>query len=632
MDHLFPLTLLSVLDDTSLQVCWVSLGIMVVTESVWPLLLALCFVGFALHYSRGSAAAHGTAPLPPNTVLPAMDDAPTVLAADGTIRSLSGAAAELLGYPPLALVGLPAHTIVHHDDYPHLLERLATLRRVPLAALPAAEWRLRHSDGSWRMLEITLVNAFDDPRWNGCIVRGRDLTESKAWAARLNHHTDHDDLTGLANRRGFTRRLDQAVAQSSSGFTVMFLEIDRFSTINDSLGHTVGDAVLREIGVRLQAAVHADDMVARMGSDEFMVFLANVQQPAAALASAKQLQSALAQPFWLDDVQIYLSTSVGMTIADDPAQTADSLLREADTAVHQAKMLGLSQYVLFDRASHAQIRARLQLEIDLRGALERAELALVYQPIMDLPTGETVGMEALLRWHHPKHGIILPSDFISLAEDSGLIVPIGLWTLEQACRQFQVWHDGGAFASLRSISVNLSAKQFANAQLVGNIATIIEQTGIAPQHLELEITETVVMVQVEHAVATLRQLKALGVQLAIDDFGTGYSSLSYLHSFPLDTLKVDRSFVSAMHGDYKRSEIVRTIIAMSQHLAMSVIAEGIETIEQAAALRDMGCEYGQGYHFARPLEAIHMLSWIKERELNDQRSLITDQTYIFGSA
>jgi len=436
-------------------------------------------------------------------------------------------------------------------------------------------------------------------------------------AASLDLAAFHDDLTGLPNRRAFLRQLEAALArraaQSQAVFAVLFFEIDRFSTINDSLGYAAGDQVLQEVGARLLSEAAPGDCVARMGGDEFIVLLDDIGQPDLAMAATRRLQDALSQPFRLAGQEIYISASGGVTLADDPGQTADSLLRETDTAVRQAKTYGLGQAVVFDRTIHAGVRARLQLEIDLRGALEREELSLVYQPIMDLPTGETVGMEALLRWRHPRHGMILPNEFIPLAEDTGLIVPIGLWALEQACRQFQAWHRSGALASLRCMSVNLSARQFANPNLVAHIKRIIERTGIAPGHLELEITETVVMTHAEHTLATLRELKDLGIQLAIDDFGTGYSSLSYLHRFPLDTLKVDRSFVSAMHSDHKRSEIVRTIIAMSRHLAMSVIAEGIETTEQAAALRDMGCAYGQGYHFARPLEAKHMLSWIQQR-------------------
>jgi diguanylate cyclase (GGDEF)-like protein/PAS domain S-box-containing protein len=541
----------------------------------------------------------------------------TVLALDGTIRSASPLSSALLGYPPDALAGMHLHHLLHPSDHAALRAALNDLHGSSGGSLPPAEYRLRHRNGSWRVVEVTLVNAFDDPQVNGCIVHGRDVTEHRELAARLEYVSFHDDLTGLPNRRGFLRQLEQALAcraaQAEAAFAVLIFEIDRFSTINESLGHAAGDQVLQEVSARLLQGAAAGDCVARMGGDEFVVLLGGISQADQALAAARRVQDALGQPFRLSGQEIYISASGGVAIGDDPRQNADSLLREADTAVRQAKTYGLSQAVVFDRATQAGVRARLQLEIDLRGALEREELRLVYQPIMDLPTGETIGMEALLRWNHPQHGMVLPSEFIPLAEDTGLIVPIGLWALEQACRQFQIWHRSGDLTSLRCMSVNLSARQFANPNLVANIKRIIERTGISPRHLELEITETVVMTHAEHTLATLRELKELGIQLAIDDFGTGYSSLSYLHSFPLDTLKVDRSFVSAMHSDHKRSEIVRTIIAMSQHLAMSVIAEGIETTEQATALRDMGCAYGQGYHFARPLEAKHMLSWIQQR-------------------
>ncbi len=431
------------------------------------------------------------------------------------------------------------------------------------------------------------------------------------------HPSLHDPLTGLLHRPAFMQRMEQLVAtcrhDQSSHFAVLCLDLDRFSTINDTLGHLAGDEILIEIGRRLQTCTAQSATVGRMGGDTFIVLVAQVTSGAALALTVQQVQSIFSRPFCLEGQAIFMSASIGAVLADHPRQSADSLLREADTAMHQAKSRGVAQSMIFDRSTHADIRARLKLEIDLRGALERSELALVYQPIMDLPTGEIRGMEALLRWEHPQRGVIYPNDFIGLAEESGMIVPIGLWTLEMACRQFQSWHSTNQLPSLRSISVNLSGKQLANRDLVLNVQQIIERTGIAPHHLELELTESVVMGQPDHAITTLRQLKTLGVQLAIDDFGTGYSSLSYLHQFPIDTLKVDRSFVSAMHANAKHVEIVRTIIALSQNLAMTVIAEGIETTEQAAALREMGCGYGQGYHFARPLDASKMLDWMQER-------------------
>jgi diguanylate cyclase (GGDEF)-like protein len=454
--------------------------------------------------------------------------------------------------------------------------------------------------------------------WRYRYGKQQDWRDSTARAAQqLSQQPRYDQLTGLLDRRALMVQMDQLVEtclrDQSCRFALLFLDLDRFSTINDTLGHLAGDQILIEIGARLQTCTPQSASVARMGGDTFIVLVREVGHAAALAATAQQIQSIFSRPFCLAGQEIFMSASIGAVLADNPLQTADSLLREADTAMYQAKGRGGAQITIFDRSTHADIRARLQLEIDLRGALERSELALVYQPIMDLPTGEIRGMEALLRWEHPQRGIIYPNDFIGLAEESGLIVPIGLWTLEMACRQFQSWHSTNALPSLGSISVNLSGKQLANPDLVFNVQQIIERTGIDAHHLELELTESVVMGQAEHAIITLRQLKTLGVQLAIDDFGTGYSSLSYLHQFPMDTLKVDRSFVSSMHANSKHVEIVRTIIALSQNLAMSVIAEGIETIEQAAALRDMGCAYGQGYHFARPLDASKMLVWMQER-------------------
>jgi len=430
---------------------------------------------------------------------------------------------------------------------------------------------------------------------------GRALQDSKE---HFRHAAFHDSLTGLANRDLLTENLrfviERAKQDRQSQFAVLFLDLDRFKNINDSLGHTVGDQLLVSIARRLEHCVRDVDTVARLGGDEFAILLDGVEDSLEAVQLAERVLETLTQPFNLRGHEVFTSASIGITLSSLGYEYPDDLLRDADTAMYYAKLDGKSRHQLFDKAMHAHAVNLLKLETDLRHAIEREEFRVFYQPIVELDTGHISGFEALVRWQHPERGLISPSEFIPLVEETGMIVPIGMWVLREACRQVCQWQWQSPLNRSLTLSVNLSGKQFAQFDLVEQIEQILRETHLQPQHLRLEITESVVMKDAEAAATMLNELRAVGVHLSIDDFGTGYSSLSYLHRFPVDTLKIDRSFIGRMTESEEHAEIVRTIMTLAANLGMQVVAEGIETLEQMSRLQAMNCDYGQGYLFAKP--------------------------------
>jgi len=434
---------------------------------------------------------------------------------------------------------------------------------------------------------------------------------------QLKHKTLHDALTGLPNRVLLIDRLGQALErtrrQPDYGFAVLFLDFDGFKIINDSLGHAEGDALLMHVARRLQNTVRSVDTVARLGGDEFVILLENVSGQADVLRTVERLQVELAQPFDLNGHRVFATASIGLVLSQQyPYRSADEVLRDADTAMYQAKFNGKARYMLFDDSMRAQVVARLNMENELREAIERQEFLLHYQPILDLRNQRLAGFEALLRWHHPQRGYVLPMEFIPVAEETGLVMPIGRWVLWQAVRQMAAWHQQSEAYRNLTISVNLSAQQFKQPQLADEVAKALAETGLPAGALKLEITESTFMEEAEAAVYTLNRLRSLGVQVQIDDFGTGYSSLSYLHRFPIDTLKVDRSFVARMGREGENSEIVRTIVTLAHDLGMTVIAEGVETNEQLEHVKQMACELGQGYLISKPLAAEHATQFLLE--------------------
>jgi diguanylate cyclase (GGDEF)-like protein len=426
-------------------------------------------------------------------------------------------------------------------------------------------------------------------------------------AEQFRYAAFHDALTNLPNRALLTENLkiviERAKQEPDYQFAVLFLDLDRFKNINDSLGHTIGDQLLVTIARRLEHSVRAADMVARLGGDEFAILLNGIKHSHDAMQMAERVQKEISLPYSLSGHEVFTTPSTGIAMSVTGYDDPEGILRDADTAMYHAKERGKACYEMFDQSMHARAVNLLRLETDLRRALEREEFCVYYQPIVSLETGTLSGFEALVRWQHPERGFISPADFISVAEDTRLIIPLGLWVLRESCRQMCQWQWQSSAHSSLTLSVNLSGKQLTQPDLIKQIEAILNETHLNPRCLKLEITESVVMENAEAAIAMLKELKALGVQLSIDDFGTGYSSLSYLHRFPIDTLKIDRSFVSQMGISDENAEIVRTIRALAGNMGMDVVAEGVETIEQLQQLTALGCEFGQGYLFSKPVGA-----------------------------
>ncbi len=462
-----------------------------------------------------------------------------------------------------------------------------------------------------------------------------DVTDRKITKEKLVHDALHDILTGLPNRALFMERLSEAIDLSKHRrdfwFAVLFIDLDRFKVVNDSLGHLVGDQLLIAIAGRLKICLRKGDTVARLGGDEFAILLHNIKHKDDATYVADRVQTELSEPFYLNEYQVFSSASIGIVCSGLPQQQLEKsrdindietdlstfpnvnaqilydrpeeLLRDADAAMYHAKASGKARHEVFDLSMHTRAVALLQLENDLRHALERQEFKLYYQPIICLNSGTISGFEALLRWYHPMRGVVHPADFMSVAEETKLIIPIGWWMMRSACQQMQQWHQQFPDNPHLTISVNLSNQQFKQPDLIERIREILQETQLNPRSLKLEITESVIMENAESSVAVLGELKSLEVQLYIDDFGTGYSSLSRLHTFPTDALKIDRDFVNRMTEDEGNQAIVQTILILAGHLGMNVIAEGIETIEQLNLLRALQCEYGQGYFFSKPVDS-----------------------------
>jgi diguanylate cyclase (GGDEF)-like protein/PAS domain S-box-containing protein len=464
------------------------------------------------------------------------------------------------------------------------------------------ETRVVHKRGHLVDVLVTIMPISVDDEIVGVYGIAKDITDRKRAEATINQMVYHDALTGLPNRRLFKDRLTLALNQArhhEHKLAVMFLDLDRFKVINDTLGHTIGDQLLKATAERLKACVREFDTVARMGGDEFTILLPEIAQEEVAHGIARRIMQEIKRPMLIEGQELHVTTSIGIALYPNDGDDADTLMKHADKAMYRAKESGKNTFRMYDERMNDRSHDLLLLENDLRKALEREEFLVYYQPQLDLRTGAIVGMEALVRWRHPERGLVSPGEFIPLAEETGLIVPLGEWVLRTACRQAKEWQDRG-FPPLR-VAVNLSAKQFQQDDLVKMVANVLVETGMKPELLELEITESVAMVQVNRAIVTLQELTALGIEIAIDDFGTGYSSLTYLKNFPIHRLKIDQSFVRDLTTDSGDAEIVATIIAMAKSLGLDVIAEGVETAEQLQFLRAHGCHEMQGSLFSDPV-------------------------------
>lgn len=504
---------------------------------------------------------------------------------------------------------------VHPEDLARLKAEIAT-HVLGYSTHFQHEHRMKHRDGTWRwMLSRGLAVRDENGRATRMAGSQTDITDRKRAEEELAVRAFYDSLTGLPNRTLFLDRLGQAVKRArrhkNYNFAVLFLDLDRFKGVNDSLGHMMGDRLLVAIARRLERCVRPGDTVARLGGDEFTILLDDIRGNEDAVFVADRIQRELSAPFDLEGQEVFTTVSIG--IASGAAyEKPEDILRDADTAMYRAKEMGRARYEVFDTQLHARAVARLQLETDLRRALERQEFRVHYQPIISLRLDRVVGFEALVRWQHPQKGLLPPSEFLPVAEETGLILPIDLWVLREACRQTRRWQEQFPFDPPLRISVNFSSRQFLQQGLVEQVQEILEATGLDPSTLTLEITESAIMEDVRQVRSLIDRLKNLRIQLYLDDFGTGYSSLSYLNRFPIDTLKIHHSFVGRLGAGDPQGELVRTIAALARNLNMEVIAEGVETPQQLEHLRRLQCEQVQGFLFARPLEAAQVEDLLKK--------------------
>ena len=541
---------------------------------------------------------------------------------DGRRLYNSPAYQKVLGYSPEELKATSSIEQIHPDD------RARVLKAAERASLSGRgermEYRVRHKDGTWRTLESTaspIRNA--KGQTEKLVIVNRDITERKRAEEMLVHNAFHDGLTNLPNRALFLDRLQHALTlskkRSNYKFAVLLIDVDDFRIINDSLGHTAGDELLIQIGQRLKDSVRQvdtvsrprasevlgrptnDDTLARLGGDEFTILLDDIRDPIEAVRVAERVQAELATPFVVNHQEIVISASIGIASSTSPHTQAEDLLRDADIAMYRAKRAGKARCEVSDTAMHANAVKRLRLETDLRKALDQGEFRVYYQPIVSLQTGKITGFEALTRWQRPE-GILPPIEFIAVAEEIGLIIPMNRQLLREACQHLRSWQSEFPSSPPLTMSVNITSREFAQPDLASEIRKSLEQTGVDPGCLQLEITETIAMGDAEKSGHVLAQLKATGIGLSIDDFGTGYSSLSRLRRIPVDTLKIDRAFISHMDSDPESREIVRIIIMLAHNLGLKVVAEGAETEEHINLLKQLNCEMAQGYFFSRPAD------------------------------
>ncbi|HUL56995.1 MAG TPA: EAL domain-containing protein [Usitatibacter sp.] len=525
---------------------------------------------------------------------------------EGKFIQANKAFSDMLGRNPAQMLEAKLEELVNPDDIDALRGPVEKLVQGELSTVHT-EIRAKHRDGAdvWIALNISLARDWQF-RTHNLIVQAQDVSARRRAEAELYHNAYHDSLTQLSNRVHFDEQLNRAIARvqrhPEQRFAVMYLDFDRFKLVNDSLGHKAGDELLVSVGKRLKAMLRETDVLARLGGDEFAILVEDLRHQRDAVELAERIHKELEKPVRLGPMDVAVSASIGITFSTNNYQSSDDIVRDADIAMYKAKSKGKAQTALFDSSQHATVSAQLQLETELRKALGKGQIYLEYQPICTLKNAKLVGFEALARWNHPERGLLEPSMFIPVAEETGLIVPLGNWVLAEACRQMRDWRAIRDGTDLR-MSVNVSSLQLTHPDFVSHVGRSLQAAEMKPSQLTLEVTESVLMNGIENAVSTLTALRQMGVQLSIDDFGTGYSSLSYLATLPIDALKVDRSFIDRMSRDSEGSEIVKAIFKLGQALSKVVYAEGIETSAQLALLRELGCEFGQGFLLSRPVNA-----------------------------
>jgi len=533
----------------------------------------------------------------------------TVVGPDATIVYQSPSSERVLGYHPDELLGTRFDRLVVREDADRLLRVIADGSDYPRREGQVIECTLRHREGGLRQFEILHTNLLDDEHVRGIVLNARDISERKDFEEQLTHQAFHDPVTNLPNRALFVERVRHAVGRArreESEIGVIFLDVDDFKTINDSLGHGAGDLALIDVAKRLSNSIRLSDTAARFGGDEFVVLLEDLDSTETAVEVAERILDDLRQPLTVAGKELALRGSIGISILEGSSTAgADELIRDADAAMYIAKRDGKGGYRLFEPDMHAGVVARLELRGDIQRALQSGQFELHYQPIVRLADGSIAGIEALLRWHHPERGLVVPGDFIPFTEETGLIVPIGRWVLREACLRAAGLQQLSPNGSPLSMCVNLSVKQVQHSDIVSDVQDALTESGLSPQLLTLEITESMLIDDPEIVDVRLKELRALGVRIAMDDFGTGYSSLSYLSRFPVDVIKMDRSFLRP--GVSQESvDISGAVVALGSSLSLEVVAEGIELSDQLRRLCDLGCEFGQGFHFAHPMESGHL--------------------------
>lgn len=551
------------------------------------------------------------------SVVESANDAIILIGHNGEIMSWNRSAQIIFGYNEEDILGQQV-SVLFPETFTLNLSQNANndpvLTSGPLrAASRAEEITGRKQDGSEFPLEISLSSwETSEGVFHSGIVR--DVTERKSLEDQLTHQALHDPLTKLANRVLFRDRVEHATIRAKrkkAHIAVLFIDLDNFKSVNDTLGHAAGDELLVSATERLKSCLRSSDTPARLGGDEFAVLVEEVDHAEDAVFVAERIRNILSAPFAISGTEIFVGTSIGIatTITDD--ESPEELLRNADVAMYMSKTNGKGRYTIFEPDMRKALVKRVQLEADLRSGIDRCEFEVYYQPIIDLQSEKVMGTEALVRWNHPTMGIVPPMEFIPLAEESGLIIPLGKWILEEACRQAREWQTQYGYDEQLYISVNIASRQFQESSLLEDIKSALEISGLAPQSLILEITETTMLKNTDTTLKKLTELKSLGVRLAVDDFGTGYSSLSYLQRFPVDILKIDKSFIDKIANGKEGAAVAKAIITMSETLQLKTIAEGIESLGQQTELQNLGCELGQGFHFAEPLQSADMGEFLR---------------------
>lgn len=527
-------------------------------------------------------------------------DVITVVSPEGSVLYQAPSVRGVLGHAPADLEGAWLADFTHPDDR-------VRVQALCVAASGGEDIRLRHADGSWRVCEARATGLSGHGGVHGVVLNIRDVSQRKELEDQLRHQAFHDELTGLANRALFADRIGHALERrqrTGDDVALLVIDLDDFKAVNDSLGHGHGDRLLAEVATRLRSEVRTADTIARMGGDEFAILLEDPVGASAPEVVAARVLKTFAEPFRLEPRPLVIGASVGVARTLD-GETADELLRNADVAMYVAKAKGKAAITVFEPGMQLEVQERLQLKGDLLEAISAGDqMELYYQPVVNLDTRAVVGVEALLRWHHPQRGLVPPLDFLPVAEAFGLIIPLGRWVLHEACRQAAEWRARHDSLAELTMSVNLSARQLSDPDLLQDVHDALANSGLEPGALVLEITETVLMSEAETTIETLRQLKGLGVRLAIDDFGTGYCSLAYLQRFPVDVLKVDRSFTASIGTELRQAALAEAVVKLGATLKLETVAEGIELDEQITSLQTLSCEYGQGFLFAKPLPAM----------------------------